>query len=69
LQHLHPLLSDRAVLVAAIDDLLALAREYGALTPYSTVNDRLRDKYLLEAARLGMRLLKVQQEIESDDLD
>jgi hypothetical protein len=55
--------------VAAIDDLLALAREYGALTPYSTVNDRLRDKYLLEAARLGMRLLKVQQEIESDDLD
>lgn len=66
---MHPLQVKRSVLVAAIDEQLGLAREYGRKRPYSASDEIERQKLLLEATRLTLRLLEVQKEIEDYDLD
>lgn len=55
------LLRVRSILVAALQEVLGVA---------ATIKDPiLRRPYVLEATRLGVRLLEVQKQIEDLDLD
>lgn len=55
------LLHNRAILLAAMKEVLGLADCY---------DDPMKRKpYVLEATRLGLRLLEVQKKIEDNDLD
>ncbi len=55
-----PRLHDREILIAAMKELLALAEE--------NKNDLdVRRSFVLEATRLGMRLLTLQKELGFDD--
>ena len=56
-----PLLSDREILIAAIKEQLGLAEEAGDNIPK-------RKAIIMEATRLGLRLLEVQKKL-GDDLD
>jgi hypothetical protein len=58
---LDPLLSDREILIAAIKEQLGLAEEAGDNIPK-------RKAIIMEATRLGLRLLEVQKKL-GDDLD
>lgn len=59
---MHPLQHTRNVLLAAIRELLGLAEEHKA--------DAARHEgFVLEATRLTLRLVKVQNQIEEHDLD
>ena len=58
----HELIARRKVLVAAIDDLTAMAR-------FEDSKGRPPEPYLLEATRLVLRLKQLQQEIEAHDID
>lgn len=57
-----PLLHNRAILLAGMRELLDLADAYGS-------NLVMRQYFVMEATRLGLRLLAVQKEIEDRDLD
>jgi hypothetical protein len=58
---LDPLLSDREILIAAIKEQLGLAEEAGDNIPK-------RKAIIMEATRLGLRLLEVQKKL-GDDFD
>lgn len=58
---MHPLQHDRQILLAAIKEQLGLAETFE--------NVDIRRVYVLEATRLGLRLMAVQEQIESEDLD
>ncbi len=68
---MHPLLHSRAILLAAMKELVELAQFYG--DTYDRTKSPLamqHHKYFtFEAARLSQRLLLVQIEIEEQDLD
>jgi hypothetical protein len=66
---LHPLQSERQILVIAIRDLLDLSDEYGRKLPYLSDYHVRREALVMEATRLGLRLMRVQQKIEEHDLD
>jgi hypothetical protein len=66
---LHPLQSERQILVIAIRDLLDLSDEYGRKLPYLSDYHVRREALVMEATRLGLRLMRVQQQIEEHDLD
>jgi len=59
--HLDPLLNDREILIAAIKEQLGLAEEAGD-------NVVRRKGFVMEATRLGIRLLEVQKKL-GDDFD
>jgi hypothetical protein len=66
---LHPLQSERAILLTAMKEMLDLADSYrNNRIPTTKTAERAR-YFTLEAARIGIRLLKVQKEIEDNDLD
>ena len=68
---MHPLQSERAILLASMKELLELAAFYGDQFE-RTQNTRAMNQhkyFTLEAYRLGQRLLGVQREIEDMDLD
>ena len=56
-----PLLSDREILIVAIREQLGLAEEAGDNIP-------IRKAIIMEATRLGLRLLEVQKKL-GDDFD
>jgi len=58
---LDPLLNDREILIAAIKEQLGLAEEAGD-------NVVRRKGFVMEATRLGIRLLEVQKKL-GDDFD
>ena len=66
---MHPLQSERQILVIAIRDLLDLSDEYGRKLPYLSDYHVRREALVMEATRLGLRLMRVQQQIEEHDLD
>jgi hypothetical protein len=66
---LHPLQSERQILVIAIRDLLDLSDEYGRKLPYLSDYHVRREALVMEATRLGLRLMRVQHQIEEHDLD
>ena len=66
---MHPLQSERQILVIAIRDLLDLSDEYGRKLPYLSDYHVRREALVMEATRLGLRLMRVQQKIEEHDLD
>jgi hypothetical protein len=66
---LHPLQSERQILIIAIRDLLDLSDEYGRKLPYLSDYHTRRESLIMEATRLALRLKKVQYEIEDHDID
>lgn len=66
---MHPLQSERQILIIAIRDLLDLSDEYGEKLPYLPEYHKKRESLVLEATRLALRLKKVQYEIEEFDID
>ena len=66
---MHPLQSERQILVIAIRDLLDLSDEYGRKLPYLSDYHVRREALVMEATRLGLRLMRVQHQIEEHDLD
>jgi hypothetical protein len=56
---LDPLVSDREILIAAIREQLGLAEEAGDDIPR-------RKAIIMEATRLGVRLVEVQKRLEDD---
>lgn len=68
---MHPLQSERAILLASMKELLELAAFYGDQFERTNNTDALKHhKYFtMESYRLGIRLLGVQKEIEDLDLD
>jgi 5'-deoxynucleotidase YfbR-like HD superfamily hydrolase len=66
---LHPLQSERQILIVAIRDLLDLSDEYGGKLPYLSEYHAKRESLVMEATRLALRLQRIQYEIEEQDLD
>ena len=66
-----PLQHNRAILLAAMKELIELSAYYGDIYERThNVESLGQHKYFtLEAARLGMRLITVQKQIEDLDLD
>lgn len=68
---LEPLQHNRLILLAALDDVLALAQFYdtAVTTLPAAVQAHHANYFALEASRLSLRLAAVQKEIEDRDLD
>lgn len=66
---MHPLQSERQILIVAIRDLLDLSDEYGGKLPYLSEYHLRRESLVLEATRIALRLQKIQIEIEEQELD
>lgn len=64
-----PLISKRAILLTAMKEMLDLADAYGNNRPASPYNYQQHRYFTLEAARIGVRLMKIQKQIEDNDLD
>lgn len=66
---MHPLIQSRRILVTAMQELLDLADQYASVYPQTDQTIAQRKYFVMEATRLGFRLVAVQKEIEDNDLD